>query len=54
MTKLSELRKKEVISSDGHIIGNVQSAIITQEKTIIGITIKIKNSYYCKSSNSQT
>jgi sporulation protein YlmC with PRC-barrel domain len=42
MTKLSELRKKEVISSDGHIIGNVQSAIITQEKAIIGITIKIK------------
>ena len=42
MTKLSELRKKEVISSDGHIIGTLHSAIITQERTISGLTIKIK------------
>ena len=42
MTKLSELRKKEVISSDGHVIGTIHSAIITQEKTIFGLTIKIK------------
>jgi len=42
MTKLSELRKKEVISSDGHQIGTIQSAIITDERTIIGLTIKIK------------
>ncbi|MBN1860629.1 MAG: PRC-barrel domain-containing protein [Candidatus Thermoplasmatota archaeon] len=42
MTKLSDLRKKEVISSDGHIIGTVHSAIITQERTIFGLTIKIK------------
>jgi sporulation protein YlmC with PRC-barrel domain len=42
MTYLSDLRKKEVISADGHIIGTVQSAIITEERTIIGLTIKIK------------
>ena len=41
-TYLSELRKKEVISADGHIIGTIQSAIITKERTIIGLTIKIK------------
>jgi len=42
MTYLSELRKKEVISADGHIIGTVQSAIITEERRIIGLTVKIK------------
>lgn len=42
MTKLSELRKKEVISSDGHIIGTLHSVIITQERIISGLTIKIK------------
>lgn len=40
---LSELRKKEVISSDGHIIGTIQSVIITEEKVIISLAIKIKN-----------
>lgn len=39
---LSELRKKEVISADGHSIGTIQSAIVTKERTIIGLTIKIK------------
>lgn len=42
MTHLSELRKREVVSSDGHVIGTVQSAVITEERTIIGLTIKIK------------
>lgn len=42
MTYLSDLRKKEAISADGHIIGTIQSAIITDERTIIGLTIKIK------------
>lgn len=36
------MRKKEVVSADGHIIGTIQSAIITQHRTIIGLTIKIK------------
>ena len=42
MMYLSDLRKKEVVSSDGNIIGSVQSIIINEEKIIISITVKIK------------
>jgi sporulation protein YlmC with PRC-barrel domain len=41
MINLSELKKLEVISSDGHLIGRVQSVIITDKWLITGLSIKI-------------
>lgn len=41
MTHLSELKKKDVVSADGKIIGTVNSAIITGKMEISGLVIKM-------------
>ncbi len=43
MTNLSELKKMEVVSTDGHVIGKINSVIITDKWSIIGLAIKMKN-----------
>jgi sporulation protein YlmC with PRC-barrel domain len=41
MTHLSELKRKDVVSADGKIIGTVNSAIITGKMEISGLVIKM-------------
>jgi len=41
MTRLSELKKADVVSADGKIIGTVNSAIITGKMEISGLVIKL-------------
>lgn len=42
MTNLSDLKKMQVISADGHVIGNVQSVILTEKWEVSGFSIKMK------------
>lgn len=42
MKNLSNLKKMEVVSSDGHVVGRVQSVIITDKWVISGLSIKMK------------
>jgi sporulation protein YlmC with PRC-barrel domain len=41
MTRLSDLKKIDVVSADGKIIGTVNSAIITGKMEISGLVIKL-------------
>jgi len=41
MTRLSDLKKMDVVSSDGKIVGTVKSVIITGKMAISGLVIKM-------------
>lgn len=41
MTRLSDLKKSDVVSADGKIIGTVNSAIITGKMEISGLVVKL-------------
>jgi sporulation protein YlmC with PRC-barrel domain len=42
MKKLSDLKKMEVVSADGHVVGKAKSVIITDKWVVNGLSIKIK------------